>query len=535
MIKFQCLSNNATLSHKLCQFLTKEDISVSQLPLNYKTDRYKQITIIIINTKTELDEWIEYTQKIGASKKNLSLKFVLPLIFVDTSDHEKRDFNGIPLSAELSVHEVELVKTLLKQKVDYFQFRLSKYITKSEKYLYSMLGKLNWKNQVVLTGEEVSSFINIQSFESEKSVLGDSLPLMKFWDTINDEADEEFILLNVDYEIYKVSKSDMTEDIIRKLILFSMFQNNFEQQKHKLLVADFMINFYESVFQLAPFPIAIELSERDLIWQNKTFSNLKLLPRNVKKMSDNENIHTAHGFFVVYKHQFKIFDLEYKLVYLAQQSEKFTNASEDLGIMTSSLAHEMNNPLSAIKAAIEVIGIIDKNFQKQDTLDQMLVSINRCLQLVKIFLGFTKASYQLGNSTVIASDRIPFRDCWDYAMQLMRTRLVSTNLRLNFQWNVKQQFVVGNSNILTMMIYWLLSQFVNSIERRLLVSQNFSHDQQFNIAEDELSISIVFDVPVKDIFLAMEQSLLIKHLLEIEGLSLNLNLDNEIFFSKIDV
>ena len=111
----------------------------------------------------------------------------------------------------------------------------------------------------------------------------------------------------------------------------------------------------------------------------------------------------------------------------------------------------------------------------------MLTSVNRCLQLVKIFLGFTKASYQLDSSKVLASDMIPFRNCWDYAMQLLRTRLVSASLRLQFHWDVKNAFSVGNSNILTMMLYWLLSQFVNIVERKVLISRAKSIDQHIRI------------------------------------------------------
>jgi len=527
----QCYSNNSALAKKLCHALASDDLKYNQSALNYKMEKFKQISILLITTETELDEWIDINNKISTSKKNLSLKFLLPLIFVDTAKLENREFNGIPVGADLSHEEVDLVRFLLRQKIDYYQSRLQEQLDRTKKYFQSISAKLNWKNQVVLSGEEVSNFINVQNFGKENLPLGDSIPLMKFWDFINDEDNELYAVLSIDSEIFKLEKENLSDEILRKLVLFTIFQNNYEQQKHALALTDFVIMFYESVFQMAPFPIAIELSERDLIWQNKTFSNLKLLPRNVKKMHDHEKVHTAHGFFVVYKHQFKVLDLEYRLVYLAQQSEKFSNASEDLGIMTSSLAHEMNNPLSAIKAAIEVIGILDKNFKQQDTLDQMLVSVNRCLQLVKIFLGFTKASYQLGSAS-IAADRIPFRDCWDYAVQLMRTRLVSASLRLNFEWCVNRPFLVGNSNIMTMMLYWILSQFVNNIERKFLVSQNLSHDQKFVITEDELVISIKLDVSVREIINVMEQSLLMKHLLELEGLNLKLIQENEIVLSK---
>lgn len=532
MISVNCYSNNVNLAQKLSLELQGDNFSLNHFPLNFKIDRFKQISILLISNKTELDEWIEYCQKIGSAKKNLTFKFVLPLLFASVKEGVELEYNAIPVGQDLNKDEISLINFLLKQKEDLFLQRLNKSLAHTQKFLVSVSPKLKWKNQVVLSSEEVSSFITMQNMKNDILSLGEGLPLVKFWDVNQTEQDEQYIYLYLDSEVHRMDKSTLTEELIRKLVLFSIFQANYNIQKDQQAYTDFVIHFYDTVFNLAPFPIAIELSERDLVWQNKTFSNLKLLPRNVKNMHDNEKIHTKHGFFIVYKYQFSVLDLEYKLVYLAQQSEKFSNASEDLGIMTSSLAHEMNNPLSAIKAAIEVIGIIDRNFKSQDTLDQMLVSVNRCLQLVKIFLGFTKASYQLDSSKIGAADRIPFRDCWDYAVQLMRTRLVSASLRLHFDWKVQKPFIVGNSNILTMMLYWLLSQFVNNIERKFLVSRSISHDQRVVISEDDLVVKINFDVSVREIQTAIEQSLLMNHLLDLEDLIFSINNESEILIRK---
>jgi signal transduction histidine kinase len=532
MITVQCCCNYLAISKKLGSILSSDDIHFNFSSLSFKVEKFKQITILLISNELELMEWIEVSTKMGSSKKNMSLKYVLPLVLSDKIKLQNRDYNGIPIKSEFTTEEIGLVRFLLRQKIDYFYSKINEQLDKTNKYLQGISPKLNWKNQVVISGEEVSNFINVQNFGKESLTIGDSIPMYKFWDFVNAEDNEQYIVFFINSEIYKLEKEILSEEVLRKLVLFSIFNHNYEQQRHALSLTDFLIAFYESVFQMAPFPIAIELSERDLIWQNKTFSNLKLLPRNVKKMVDHEKVHTALGFFIVYKHSFKVLDLEYKLVYLAQQSEKFSNASEDLGIMTSSLAHEMNNPLSAIKAAIEVLGILDKNFKNQETLDHMLTSVNRCLQLIKIFLGFTKASYQLGANGIIAADKIPFRECWEYAVQLMRTRLVSASLRLNFEWKVKSPFVVNNSNIMTMLLYWLLSQFVNYMERKFLISQSISQDQLLIISEDEYTLSIKLEVTVKEIILLLDQSLLMKHLLELEGLALKLNNENEILLSK---
>ncbi len=533
MITVNCYSNNVSFSQKLSQALQNEDVCLNILPLSLKVDRIKQISIYVFSNPSEVEEWCDYCHRVGIHKKNLIQKFILPLYATKSIPHELVEFNGIPLSIDLNNTEISLIKYLLQQKIDYFLQVLSKKLSKSEKFLLSVSPKLNWKDEVVLSSDDVSGIITDSNKEKSIFSFGEGMSLIKFWDTIGDEDQEQYLYFFMNSEVYRSLKCDLKDHVIQKLIVCFIFEKNYHQQKTRQDYTDFLINFYDTIFNLAPFPIAIELSDRDLIWQNKTFSNLKLLPRKVKKMNDKEKIHSTHGFFIVYKYKFHLLDLEYKLVYLAQQSEKFSNASEDLGIMTSSLAHEMNNPLSAIKAAIEVIGILDGNIKNKETLDQMLVSVNRCLQLVKIFLGFTKASFQLENSKIGAADKIPFRDCWEYAVQLMRTRLISASLRLQFHWNVKSTFGLENSNILTMMLYWLLSQFVNNIERKLLVSRSISHDQNIRITEDTFSIGISFDVSVKEIQTAIDQSLLMSHLLELEDLTFSLVNETYILIQKI--
>jgi signal transduction histidine kinase len=521
-------SNNLNFSKKLWNEIQTEGIEINHLPFTLKIDRLKQISFLIISNPDELKEWQDYCARAGVAKTNLLYKFLIPLYVTNTPAEKLSDLNCLPLSSDMKTDEFSLVKFILKQKIDLFFHELESRVKKTKKFLLSVSPKIKWKNQVVLTSKDVSSLIANPSDNNILLSFGEVVILQKFWDSIKSEETDKYLYYFYNSEVYRIAKTDLKDEVVRKLILHYIFKVNHDQQSERQEYLEYILHFFDNVYNLAPFPIAIELSDRDLVWQNKTFSNLKLLPRSVKKMYNHEKIHSKHGFFIVYKHKFNFLDLEYNLVFMAQQSEKFSNASEDLGIMTSSLAHEMNNPLSAIKAAIEVIGIMDKNIKNKDTLDQMLVSVNRCLQLVKIFLGFTKASYQLDSSKMLAADIIPFRDCWEYAVQLLRTRLVSASIKLHFDWNVKKDFSVGNSNILTMMLYWLLSQFVNIVERKLLISRNMALDQKIKIIEDKSIVSLVFEVPIKEISSTIEQSLLMNHLLELENLNLVSEQENQI-------
>lgn len=511
--------------------LNMSDCNFVLSPLNFKFERFKHISILILDTAATIAEWSEYVSKLSADKRNISLRFVLPILVTKEATVIESHSMGIPVSHHFAHDEIRLIRHLLRQKIDYLEKSLNHVTDESKKFLLSIMPKLNWKDQVVLTGEDMSSFMNPGKFNKDILNLGDNITLVKFWEYLRGPT-EQSIFLNIESDIYKLQKSDLNEDQLRKILLFVIFYENYQSHTLDLIRTEFMINFYEDIFQLAPFPIAVELAGRDLVWQNKVFSNLKLLPRLFKKIEDGEKVHTRHGFFIVYKKQFQVFNSHYQLIYLAQQSEKISSTSEDLGIITSSLAHEMNNPLSAIKAAIEVILILEKNLKSKETLDQMLVSVNRCLQLVKIFLGFTKATFQKGSVVQSKSDDIPFRDCWDYALQLMRTRLISASMRLNAEWCVETSFSVLNSNIVTMMLYWMLSQIVNILERKLLISRNLSSDQKIIIHERRDEVTIEVGVSLREIATLLEQSLLMKHLLELEDLSFELKSDTEILLLK---
>lgn len=538
MSQVHCYTQNLELSKKIFQQLDISDLTVSYQTTAFKIEKCKHVSIVFLDSSESVLSWEEYFAKLSSDKKNLIQKYILPIAV----DHKKLSANndhGV-LSMEgtrLNNIEINILKMLLCQKLDYYNFKIECLIQKGHRLLFGLAPKLSWRNQVVLTSDEVKSFLDVKSFDKGVLHNGESINLSKIeeYSKLGKETDGSVFLL-ISNELVKFQSNELSEEKIRKIILFLILNENRMNHNSQLIHTEFMISFFEQIFQAAPFPIAVELDERDLVWQNKYFSNLKLFPKMFKKIENGGKIHTKHGFFIVYKNQFLIEDQLFQLVFLAQQSEEITNTGEDLGIITSSLAHEMNNPLAAIKAAIELILLMETNLKSKETLDQMLVSVNRCLQLVKIFLGFTKVSISLNKpaqeQTGAGKDLIPFHECWDYALQLMRTRLVSSSIRINPEWERTGYFKITNSNIVTMMIYWMLNQIVNSFERKVLISGKVSQDQKVIIFEDNTEVQISLEISVKDLIIQLEQSLLMKHLLELESMELLFPADNKLILTR---
>ena len=62
-------------------------------------------------------------------------------------------------------------------------------------------------------------------------------------------------------------------------------------------------------------------------------------------------------------------------------------SSEELGIISSSIAHELNNPLGGILAGLSVLLLEDLEMENRLSLEEMKRGTERCRQLINIFLG----------------------------------------------------------------------------------------------------------------------------------------------------
>ena len=71
--------------------------------------------------------------------------------------------------------------------------------------------------------------------------------------------------------------------------------------------------------------------------------------------------------------------MEYKIALSAKSAE--------LGIISSSIAHELNNPIAGVQALLQTLQIQDKNNNLSEDLKEMSLAIQRCSHIIDQLLN----------------------------------------------------------------------------------------------------------------------------------------------------
>ncbi len=93
------------------------------------------------------------------------------------------------------------------------------------------------------------------------------------------------------------------------------------------------------------------------------------------------------------EHYYLNFYRDFEVSTLGESGRATKTKLEELGIISGSIAHELNNPLGGIKILLELLAE-DENLssadEKQD-LDVLMKSTNKCIDIVSELLNFTRA------------------------------------------------------------------------------------------------------------------------------------------------
>ncbi len=283
---------------------------------------------------------------------------------------------------------------------------------------------------------------------------------------------------------------------------------------------------WEEAFLCLPFPVALISQDNELIIHNAPFSKLKLFPSECMQISHNEKLEAQGMIFKVLR--FELVTKKGNSSYFVFVSEKnITEAlgnganiknisSEELGIISSSIAHELNNPLAGILAAISLLGLEDDwDEENEKMLSDMQNGAKRCKELIEIFLGFSKAS-PLGRSVAT------WENSFEQARNLLRFRMIESNVRLDFNYDVRESFGQGiNGSIVSMIFYMLLSEAMTSFAHlKLIMSGEEKNDViEGQIIEKNKTLEIEVNHGL-DLASKLCSSKLIQHLLDIESLKI---------------
>ncbi len=301
------------------------------------------------------------------------------------------------------------------------------------------------------------------------------------------------------------------------MLVFEIVQS-FYKREYKLKSK---LEVWEAAFEKITLPAAMFSQNGELLLHNTNFLKLNILPNECMKLQDKEKIERGENVYLVKRIKL---DLEYeKVQYFVftneLQSSSIRNISaQELGIISSSVAHELNNPLAGIIAAVSLLQLEDENDQEMiRDLDEMKQGALRCKQLVEIFLGFSKKS--IGGETSII-----FEDALSRALNLLRFRMIESNVRVEITMSDRSETFQReiNVSVVAMIFYLIFSEIITKMSHHHLVADSIRRND--NILKGELkSFPSRLELVFEDFFdynYYPDKATLVTHLTQIENLSL---------------
>ncbi|MBD65666.1 MAG: hypothetical protein CME62_10700 [Halobacteriovoraceae bacterium] len=306
----------------------------------------------------------------------------------------------------------------------------------------------------------------------------------------------------------------MKETSVGRVLWLMLYQNHsrFSQLEES---RDVKLMF-EQLFSEITYPMAYFDEHSHLVISNNSFLKLNLTSSRCEEYATLPQFELEQKLYKCVKISDQAMSL-YLLLPLTNflQNNKKPSGHE-LGIISSSIAHEINNPLAGILAALDYLLLDCENDEVRAEFLEMKKGVFRCKKLVDLFLGFSNLKKDQQTSLVDPAESLM------QAIEMTRFRLVENNLNLKVVNIGNKNFKVKmNHNIFTMINYLVLGELLTYISHHKLIQG--SSLSQFEIQMESRSGELVLQFPFEVEFLQKTlDSKLVKHLMGISQLSLKI-------------
>ena len=296
------------------------------------------------------------------------------------------------------------------------------------------------------------------------------LEIMHFEELINSELifEDHLFLFKLPFEDYFLYFKFKNHDLVTNSLLIELLVNTLLKSMQlfdqNLIRTDDEIDFWKRIFAKIPYPMAVITKLGDLLVYNELFAKIGILPKECLSYKEQETIEVDQQFYIVKKIEIELSGqiVFYFVFYTSDKttiggSDKKSNVDE-LGIVSSSIAHELNNPLAGILAALTLISLEDDwSEESLSEIEDMKNGARRCKELVEIFLGFSRFSPNQNYQSSV-------KDSMNQAINLLRFRMVESNLRIDMKYSATlEKFSPNiNSSVLSMILYLIISELLTS-------------------------------------------------------------------------
>ncbi len=225
----------------------------------------------------------------------------------------------------------------------------------------------------------------------------------------------------------------------------------------------------QAAFQALPFPVLLLGEGGEVLQHNTAFVKLNLPPSKVARLKDQDPVPTRDGTWEVQRRDLGGGSPRSMYTFRARRQEGRPDfGGQDLGIITSSIAHELNNPLAGLLTALELMAM-DPGWdpESMSELQEMRQGSLRCKQLVETFLGFSRPHA----GTPVADKGLLWR-CCEQALHLQRFRMVESGLRLQFTHSQKHPYGFPvHVPSMAMVFYLVLGEVMTAFHHVKLLEQ----------------------------------------------------------------
>lgn len=340
--------------------------------------------------------------------------------------------------------------------------------------------------------------------------------------------DDSSLIFNLPYNdlflALKLKSASLLDYAQNIELIITMILRTIQTQDQQLIKSDGEIDFWKKIFSKIPYPMAVISSLGDLLIYNESFAKIGILPKECLRFKDQESLEIFQQFYKVRRIEFPInlMNVSYFVFYTSEGRDKTAPAEsikggvDELGIISSSIAHELNNPLAGILAALSLLSLEED--WSEDELNDLLDMKNgakRCKELVEIFLGFSKFSPTAAQAPSI-------KDSVDQAINLLRFRMIESNLRLDIKYTATLETFSHqiNSSIMSMILYLILNELMTAFAHERLITQTNINAMSGEVLEfsNQIVLKLDYDFEYEE---KLAQSKLIQHLLLFEKLEIN--------------
>ena len=248
----------------------------------------------------------------------------------------------------------------------------------------------------------------------------------------------------------------------------------------------------EIAVSLIPTPLALYDGSNQLLVHNKSFIDLNISSKECLDFRHGQQLTVGKETFRVLKKQWDD-KLLFSFISVQDVISSDKQSSEELGIITSSVAHELNNPLAGVLAALEVFLLDDLDDELNEKIQEMKTSLIRCKKLVETFLGFSKVQVD-GDVNRFLKPRVnDIEFSLGQAMELVRFRLVENNISLNIDFSrTKPLETAIHGPMMTMIMYLILGDVVTNMAHHGLVVREKRNRLDLTLREDRNNILLKF-------------------------------------------